>query len=392
MAIVSKSAVATVLVVFLVVGGGYYVYEQTRHDKAQATTANLAVPVTVAIAEARDIPVFVRGLGNVQAFKTVAVKTRVDGQIVKIDFQEGQEVKQGDPLFQIDPRPFQAMLDQAQANKTKDEAQLEGARLDLERYGKLIGSGFQSRQSYDQQKATVDSLKGAIAADQAAIDTAKLNLAYALIRAPIDGRTGQRLIDLGNLVQASQSTTLVTITQVKPIFVNFTIPQFANHNLRKNQAKEPLTVYAYSADDSYKLAEGKITLVDNQIDTATGTLRLKGEFANADETLWPGEFVAVRLQIAMRKGAITVPERAVMQGAEGPYAYVIKADNTAERRPLEIEATEDGNAIVGKGIALGETVVVDGQYRLTAGSNVRIDQPAAGTPAPAKSAAPNKSG
>jgi multidrug efflux system membrane fusion protein len=329
-------------------------------------------------------------LGNVQAFKTVAVKTRVDGQIVKIDFQEGQEVKEGDPLFQIDPRPFQAMLDQARANKTKDEAQLEGAQLDLERYGKLIGSGFQSRQSYDQQKATVDSLKGAIAADQASVDTAKLNLAYSLIRAPIDGRTGQRLIDLGNLVQTSQGTTLVTITQVKPIFVNFTIPQFANHNLRKNQAKEPLTVYAYSADDSYKLAEGKITLVDNQIDTATGTLRLKGEFANADETLWPGEFVAVRLQIAMRKGAITVPERAVMQGAQGSYAYVIKADNTAERRPLEIEATEDGIAIVGKGIALGETVVVDGQYRLTAGSKVRIDPPAAG--APSTSQAPNKSG
>jgi multidrug efflux system membrane fusion protein len=392
MAIVSKSSAATVLVVLLVVCGGYYVYEQTGHDKAAATTARPAVPVTVAVSEARDVPIFVRGLGNVQAFKTVAVKTRVDGQIVKIDFQEGQEVKEGDPLFQIDPRPFQAMLDQARANKTKDEAQLEGAQLDLERYGKLIGSGFQSRQSYDQQKATVDSLKGAIAADQASVDTAKLNLAYSLIRAPIDGRTGQRLIDLGNLVQTSQGTTLVTITQVKPIFVNFTIPQFANHNLRKNQAKEPLTVYAYSADDSYKLAEGKITLVDNQIDTATGTLRLKGEFANADETLWPGEFVAVRLQIAMRKGAITVPERAVMQGAQGSYAYVIKADNTAERRPLEIEATEDGIAIVGKGIALGETVVVDGQYRLTAGSNVRIDQPAAGTPAPAKSAAPNKSG
>ncbi len=389
MAIDARSSVAIVLVVLLVVCGGYYVYEQTGHDKAQvaATTARPAVPVTVAISEARDVPVFVRGLGNVQAFKTVAVKTRVDGQIVKIDFQEGQEVKEGDPLFQIDPRPFQAMLDQAQANKTKDEAQLEGAQLDLERYGKLIGSGFQSRQSYDQQKATVNSLKGAIAADQAAVDATKLNLAYSSIRAPIDGRTGQRLIDLGNLVQTSQGTTLVTITQVKPIFVNFAIPQFANHNLRKNQAKEPLTVYAYSADDSYKLAEGKITLV-----AATGTLRLKGEFANADEILWPGEFVAVRLQIAMRKGAITVPERAVMQGAEGPYAYVIKADNTAERRPLEIEATEDGIAIVGKGIALGETVVVDGQYRLTAGSNVRIDQPAPGTPAPAKSAAPNKSG
>jgi multidrug efflux system membrane fusion protein len=320
------------------------------------------------------------------------VKTRGDGQIVKVDFQEGQEVKEGDPLFEIDPRPFQAMLDQAQANKAKNEAQLEGARLDLERYGKLIGSGFQSRQSYDQQKATVDSLRAAIAADQAAVDTAKLNLAYSSIHAPIDGRTGQRLVDLGNLVQVSQGTTLVTIAQVKPIFVNFTIPQFANHNLRKNQARGPMTVYAYSADDSYKLAEGKITLVDNQIDTATGTLRLKGEFANADETLWPGEFVAIRLQIAIRKGAITVPERAVMQGAEGAYAYVINADSTAERRPIEVEATEDGIAIVGKGIALGETIVVDGQYRLTEGSKVRIDPPAGRATVPATSADPKKSG
>ena len=394
MAMISKSSVATVLVVLLVVGGGYYIYQQAGHDKAQAAaaTARPAVPVTVATAAAKDVPVFVRGLGNVQAFKTVAVKTRVDGQIVRIDFKEGQEVKEGDPLFQIDPRPFQAMLDQAQANKTKDAAQLEGAQLDLERYGKLIGSGFQSRQSYDQQKATVDSLKGSLAADQAAIDTAKLNLNYALIRAPIDGRTGQRLVDLGNLVQASQSTTLVTITQVKPIFVNFTIPQLANHNLRKNQSKQPLTVYAYSADDSYKLAEGKITLIDNQIDTATGTLRLKGEFANTDETLWPGEFVAVRLQLSVRKDAITVPERAVMQGAQGPYAYVIKADNTADRRPLEIEATQDGIAVIGKGITLGEKVVVDGQYRLTPGSKVRIDQPAPGAPSTGAPPAPKKNG
>src|SRR5215470_4480664 len=186
MAIVSKSSVASVLVVLLVVCGGYYVYEQTVHDKAQAaaTKAGPAVPVTVAISEARDVPVFVRGLGNVQAFKTVAVKTRVDGQIVKINFQEGQDVKEGDSLFQIDPRPYQAALDRAVAAKKKDEAQLEGAELDLDRYGKLLGPGFQSRQSYDQQKATVDSLKASLVGDQAAIDTAKLNLDYADIRSP----------------------------------------------------------------------------------------------------------------------------------------------------------------------------------------------------------------
>jgi membrane fusion protein, multidrug efflux system len=314
----------------------------------------------------------------------VSIKTRVDGQITKISFEEGKDVKAGDPLFQIDPRPFQALLEQAQAAKQRDEAQLVGAQLDLERYGKLIGSGFQSRQSYDQQKATVDALKGSIAADQAQIDTAQLNLTYSDIRAPIDGRTGQRLVDLGNLVQTGQGTTLVTITQIKPIFVNFTIPQYANHNLRKNQAKEPLTVFAYSADDKYKLAEGKITLVDNQIDTATGTLRLKGTFDNANEQLWPGEFVNARLQLSVRHDAVTVPQRAVMQGANGYYVYVIKPDNTAERRDVEIEATQDGLSVIGKGVTGGEKVVLDGQYRLVNGSHVRIDEPTAQAPSPGK--------
>jgi membrane fusion protein, multidrug efflux system len=398
MAIVKKSSgITIVILVLLAAVGGYFLLDRLEKDKAQAAAAasapRPAIPVTVALAEPKDVPVFVRGPGTVQAYKTVSVKTRVDGQIVKISFEEGQEVKAGDPLFQIDPRPFQALLEQAKAAKQRDEAQLEGAQLDLERYGKLIGSGFQSRQSYDQQKATVDALKGSIAADQAQIDTAQLNLAYADIRAPIDGRTGQRLVDLGNLVQTSQGTNLVTITQIKPIFVNFTIPQYANHNLRKNQAKTPLTVYAYSADDTYKLAEGKITLVDNQIETATGTLRLKGIFDNTDEQLWPGEFVSVRLQLAMRNGAIAVPQSAVMQGAQGNYAFVIKPDNTAERRAIEVEATEDGVAVIGKGIALGEKVAVDGQYRLTNGSRVRIDQPAANAPAAGSpSAAPGKSG
>jgi multidrug efflux system membrane fusion protein len=393
MAKVRKSGVVIVGVVLVVAAVGYFFFDQALRDKARAAVAPSGaggIPVTVAVAEARDVPIYIRGLGTVQAYKTVAVKSRVDGQIVKVDFHEGQDVKEGDLLFQIDPRPYQAALDRAAAAKQRDEAQLEGAQLDLDRYGKLIGSGYQSRQSYDQQKATVDGLKAAIVGDQAAIDTAKLNLVYSGVRAPIDGRTGQRLVDLGNLVQSGQGTTLVTITQIKPIFVNFTIPQYANHNLRKTQAKEALTAYAYSADDTYKLAEGKVTLVDNQIDTATGTLRLKATYENKDEQLWPGQFVSVRLQLSTRKGATTVPQRAVMQGPNGAYGYIVKADNTVERRAFEVAATQDGIAVVTKGVAIGEKIVADGQYRLTDGAHVRVDKPTATSVPSAEQ--PDKSG
>lgn len=384
MAKVRKSGVMVVGVVLVVAAVGYFFFDQALRDKARAAVAPsgpAGIPVTVAVAEAKDVPVYIRGLGTVQAYKTVSVKTRVDGQIVKVDFHEGQDVKEGDLLFQIDPRPYQAALDRAVAAKQRDEAQLEGAQLDLERYGKLLGPGFQSKQSYDQQKATVDGLKAAISGDQASIDTAKLNLVYSEVRAPIDGRTGQRLVDLGNLVQTSQNTTLVTITQIKPIFVNFTIPQYANHNLRKTQAKEALTAYAYNADDTYKLAQGKVTLVDNQIDTTTGTLRLKATYENTDEQLWPGQFVSVRLQLSTRKDATTVPQRAVMQGAQGPYGYIVKADNTVERRNLEVAATQDGIAVITKGLSVGEKIVADGQYRLTDGAHVRVDRPTASAPA-----------
>jgi membrane fusion protein, multidrug efflux system len=393
MAKVRKSGVAVLGALLLIAVGGYVTLGQVERDKARAAAAATpppGVPVTVAIAEAKDVPVYIRGLGTVQAYKTVAVKTRVDGQIVKVAFQEGQDVKEGDLLFQIDPRPYQAALDRAIAAKQRDQAQLEGAQLDLERYGKLLGPGFQSRQSYDQQKTTVDSLKAAIAGDQAAIDTARLNLVYSDIRSPIDGRTGQRLVDLGNLVQTAQNTTLVSITQIKPIFVNFTIPQYANHNLRKSQAKGALTVYAYNADDTYKLAEGTVTLVDNQIDTATGTLRLKASFENWDEQLWPGQFVSVRLLLSTRQGVTTVPQRAVMQGANGYYGYIVKPDNTVERRTLEVEATQDGIAVIGKGLSVGEKIVADGQYRLVDGARVRVDRPTAnGQPA---AEVPGKSG
>ena len=389
MARVKVSTIVVGIVVLGVAAGGYFLLDELS-PKARVATVPV-VPVTAGIVESKDMAVFVHGIGTVQAYKTVVVKTRVDGQIMKVAFEEGQEVKAGDPLFQIDPRPFQAALDQALAAQQRDQAQLVGAELDLERYGKLIGSGFQSRQSYDQQKATVDALKGSLAADQAAIDTAKLNLAYADIRSPIDGRTGQRLVDPGNLIQASQNTSLVTITQVKPIFVNFTVPQDRADEIRRNQAAAALVVTAYASDDQTALGQGTVTLIDNQIDAATGTLRLKAQFENADERLWPGEFVNARLVLSNRAASITMVQRAVMQGASGYFVYVVKPDNTVSRRVVEVAGMQDGTAIIKSGVQIGDRIVVDGQYRLIDGSHVKVDPPKPQAEVPAAGAA-GKSG
>jgi membrane fusion protein, multidrug efflux system len=333
------------------------------------------IPVTAGTAEERNVPIYVEGLGTVQAFNTVAVKTRVDGQIVKVFFREGQEVKAGDPLFQIDPRPFETALQQAQATKEKDEAQLQSAQLDLDRATKLLAPGFQTRQGYDQQKATVAQLKAATQADQAQIDTAQLNVDYALVKSPIDGRTGQRVVDIGNLVQAAQNANLVTITQMRPIFVSFTVPAERLDDIRKNQAKGPLAVVAYAMDDKTQLAQGQLTLIDNQVDVATGTIHLKAQFDNAGEPLWPGAFVNARIVLSTRENVVTVSADAVMQGPNGPYVYVLGKDDTAQRRAVQVAATQEGLAVVSRGLHAGERVVVEGQYRLTDGAKVKLGAP-----------------
>ncbi len=343
---------------------------------AAAQIAPPVVPVTAGTVVARDVPVLLHGIGTVQAYNTVTVKTRVDGQIVRVDFDEGQEVKEGDPLFQIDPRPYQTALDQAQATKLKDEAQLAGARLDLERYSKLLGTGYQTRQSYDQQTALVAQLQAAIKGDQAAIDNARLNLDYADIRSPIDGRLGARLVDKGNLVHTNDNTALVTITQLKPIFVSFTLPQDTLDEVREQQQKAPLAVRAYDSAGDKLLSLGKLTLIDNMIDQSTGTIHLKAHFDNADERLWPGEFVNLQVVLKMRHQVPTVPAQTVQQGPDGDFAYVIKRDDTVERRGVEVAAVEDGIAVVSKGLSPGERVVVDGQFGLTQGARVKSLSPA----------------
>jgi multidrug efflux system membrane fusion protein len=357
------------------IGGWYLIHSFTAK---KSPPAQAAIPVTPGKVEVKDVPVYVRGLGTVQAFNTVTIKSRVDGQITQVLFNEGQEVKAGDPLFQIDPRPYQATLEQAQANLQKDQAQLQGAARDLDRYAKLVVPGFQTRQSYDDQKATVGQVQGSVKADQALIDSSQLNLDYANIRSPITGRTGARLVDIGNFVQASQGTNLVTVTQLKPIFVSFTVPQDALDPIRQSQAQGELAVVAYASDDKTILAQGKLTLINNQVDTTTGSIQLKATFDNNDERLWPGEFVNARIIVSVKKDALTVPAQTVMQGPNGAYAYTIKQDSTVQRQPVDVGLTQDGIAVIDKGLAANDNVVVDGQYRLTQGTKIKASQPPVG--------------
>jgi multidrug efflux system membrane fusion protein len=336
-------------------------------------TALPGIPVTAGIVVAADVPVVLRGLGTVQAYNTVAVKSRVNGQVVSVDFTEGQEVKEGALLFQIDPRPYQAALDQALANMEKDQATLANAQLNFARDTKLIDSHLAiSQQQYDNDKATVAADQAALDSDKAQVEAARLNLSYCRITSPIDGRLGARLVDKGNLVQSTGNTTLVNITEIKPIFVSFTLPQNTLDELRRQQGRQPLTVDAVEAGNDTTLAEGKLTLVDNMVDAATGTIHLKAQFDNQDERLWPGEFVNVRVVLSLRRQVPTVPAQTVLEGANGRFVYVIKPDDTVERRDVEVAAVEDGKAVITKGLDSGERVVIDGQYRLNNGARITI--------------------
>ncbi|MGH7094807.1 MAG: efflux RND transporter periplasmic adaptor subunit [Stellaceae bacterium] len=372
---------AVVAVAFVVVTASYGLHDLWRHAAAAEQHAPAGpppgIPVTAGKVVAADEPEFLTGIGSVQAYNTVTIKSRVDGQIVAVNFKEGQEIKAGDSLFQIDPRPYQATLEIVQATKAKDEAGLASAQADLSRYMALVGSGYQTRQSVDQQKATVLQLQAALKGDQAQIDAAQLNVNYCDIRAPISGRLGVRLVDIGNIVHAADPGGLVTITQTKPIFVTFTMPQNELHKIHEKQALTPLTTIAYGDDAVTKLGEGKLTVIDNTIDQSTGTIRLKSTFANLDERLWPGEFVNVRLILRIRKGVPVVPAETVQEGEDGKFVYVIKPDNTVARRKVEVTSVQDGVAIIAKGLKTGESVVVQGQYRLVDGSHVHIRPPAA---------------
>ncbi|MBN8975457.1 MAG: efflux RND transporter periplasmic adaptor subunit [Rhizobiales bacterium] len=364
-----------VLAAAVLFGGGYFGWHhfgagRSEIGKTTSTQARSGVPVTIAAVEKADFPVYLEGLGTVQGFNTVVVRTRVDGQIDTIAFKEGQLVKQGDLIAQIDPRPFQAALDQAKAKKDQDEANLANAKLDLERYTKL--GEFATRQQTDTQRATVQQGTAQIEADNAAISNAQTQLNYTTIRAPIAGVTGFRQVDQGNIVNASTQTGIVTIAQIEPIAVIFTAPEEKLPEIKSALASHPPRVIALSTDGKKVLSEGTLSLINNQVDTTSGTIRLKAVFDNSDHALWPGQSVSTRLLVATLKDAIVIPGDAVQRGAAGLYAFAVGQDNKAELRKISIGASVDGRTVVEKGLTPGENVIVSGQYRVQPGAPVSI--------------------
>jgi multidrug efflux system membrane fusion protein len=351
---------------------------------APAPTASPAAaepkPATVSVAAAKraDYPVFIGGLGQVQAENTVTVRSRVDGQIVKIAFNEGQMVKSGDLLAQVDPRPFQAALDQAKAKQAQDQATLANAKLDLVRYSTLAKQSFATQQQLDTQNALVDQLIAQEAADVAAIDAAQVQLDYTTISAPIAGRVGFRLIDQGNMVNAAQQTGIVTVAQIEPISVIFTAPQDDLPRIAAALAAGQPLVETRTSDGAKLLATGKLTVVDNQVDVATGTIHLKGEFDNKDHSLWPGQAVATRLRVEVEKDALIIPDQAVQRGPDGRFVYVIGADNRAVVRPVTLAHEDAETSVVAKGLSEGEKVVTSGQFGLQPGARVAIEAAAGG--------------
>ena len=331
------------------------------------------VAVVLGTAKAEDVPIYVTGIGTVQASSLVTVKVRVDGEIKQVHFTEGQDVKEGDVLAQIDPRPFQAQLGLAQANLARDQAMLTNARRDLDRSLGLVDGGFASRQTVDTRRTLVAQLEAAVSGGQAQVDAVKLQLGYSTIVAPISGRTGVRLVDQGNIVRASDNTGVVVITQIEPVSVMFTLPQESIDRVRAAQeaSEAPLKVLAYGRDDATTpRGEGILLLLNNQIDLATGTVQLKATFPNTDHRLWPGQFVNVRLLLDTRRNAVMVPASVVLAGPTGPIAYAVKPDQTVEIRQLKVEQARDGFALVNSGLTAGDTVVVDGQYKLRNGARI----------------------
>jgi multidrug efflux system membrane fusion protein len=368
----------------VIAGAGLFYWNWSQGpDPAHAARASRnAVPVSVAVASRQNVPIYLTGLGTAQALFTVAIHAQVDGKLQDVFFKEGQPVKKGDVLAKIDPRLYQAAFDQAKARKAQDEAALISAQKDLDRFQALVLKKFETQQNVDQQQAKVDQAKAAIAADQAAIETAQTNLDYTDIVAPTDGRMGVRMVDPGNIVHASDQGAIAILTQTQPSTVLFTLPAQTLDSVREAMARGTVEVAAYDRDNIKMLSTGTLATIDNLIDQATATYRLKAIFKNEDEKLWPGEFVNARLLLEVRNDVVVIPPLAVQRGPHGLFAWVVKQDGTVEPRPIKTSTTTGDRTIVTTGVDDGERVVTDGQYKLQTNAPVTITQPAAAATPP----------
>jgi multidrug efflux system membrane fusion protein len=338
---------------------------------------NIAVPVLAATVEQKDVPLQLKAIGAVEAYSNVSVKTQITGELTEVHFREGQDVKKGQLLFTLDKRPFEAALKQAEGMLARDQAQAANARTQAERYKALNKAGVVSKEEYDRQESNASALEAAVVADQAAVDNARVQLVYCSIHSPIDGRTGPLLIHQGNMIKANDTPFLVSINQVQPIYVTFTVPEQNLGDIKRYSSGTRLPVQAFIPNDTRGPAAGWLSFIDNTVDQATGTIKLKGEFANTDRRLWPGQFVDVVLTLTQQPKAIVVPSQALQNGQQGQFVFVIKPDMTVEARPVIIDRSSDGQAVIAKGLAAGEQVVTDGQLRLVPGvSKVEFKQSA----------------
>lgn len=382
--------IALVAVILIALAAWHWLWK----PPARTTAGPPPVPVTTARVTSGTVPIARTGVGTVTTVASVTVRPRVDGQLDRVDFREGQDVKAGQVLARIDPRTFQAQLEQMVAQKAKDEAQLANARADLKRYGDLIKEDATSQQTLDTQRALVNQLQAALKSDDAQIHLAQVQLDFTTISAPIGGRIGARLVDPGNIVHAADANGLLVINQIDPIAVQFTLPEngFQAVNGALRGSREPLRVEAIDRDTREVLATGKLVLLNNQIDTATGTITLKAQFDNAEHKLWPGQSVDARVVLGERADALTVPSAVVQRNQSGFFAYVVGPDDKVRVQPIDVADTIDGKATIAKGLAAGDRVVVDGQYRLTPGARIAETGTGSASPAPGADKAASAAG
>ncbi len=368
----SNKLILFALVCAAVVAGTLFAYKgaELRAQDAKPAKAAPAIPVSIAAVAQQTVAVRIQAIGNVEAYSTVALKARVDGQIVQVNFKEGQEVKKGAVLFKIDARPFEATLRQAEANLMRDTAQKEQARSQEKRYQDLLQKNFVSKEAYAQIRTNADTAEAVALGSKAAVENAKLQLEYCTIRSPIDGFVGKVMLQIGNMAKANDTNSLVIINQVRPIFVNFAVPEQRLSAIRSLMAKKKLSVEARPPDSDRVTASGILSFVDNAVDATTGTIRLKAVFPNADKALWPGQFVSTDLKLYDQTDALVVPNQAVQTGPNGQFVFVVKPDMTTEVRSVEVERSDGADAVIAKGLRKGEQVVVTGQLRLAPGAKV----------------------